>query len=133
MVKQRFEVSAFVIGVLLGAIIMANLKNGDLRQQREQTQKQIVELKANAGRPIFVGELMDGQYARCDDKHYALVQHVCDFPIGAQGPAIAVSCSAYIPESFTVKNGKAEGDFLNDGSVGTPLPLSAIKVIGDNR
>lgn len=74
-----------------------------LKQQLEQAH-------SLAGRPINIAALPDGSYARADDdKHFAFVQSVADFPVGPVGVPYAVYCEkGEIPYHFATKDIRKE-------------------------
>jgi hypothetical protein len=97
-----FIITVFVMG---GHLYNGGCENRSLKQQLEQANAQIAELKAEGGRPINAVDLPDGTWTRVNDKeHYAFVQSMCDFPVGAVGPVIAVYCDKDVPYTFAVKD-----------------------------
>ena len=81
-----------------------------LKKENSLLEFQLEQTHSLAGRPINIAALPDGSYARADDdKHFAFVQSVADFPIGPVGVPYAVYCEkGEIPYHFATKDIRKE-------------------------
>jgi hypothetical protein len=112
-------------GLFLGSIIIS--LQIEKQQQLAERDKQIAELKANAGKPIHANMLPDGNYSRIrsydeNANVYAFVQDEREFGggIGDDMQTFAIySPAGKIPNRFVVKNGK----IVDSGGVTIENPL----------
>jgi len=103
-----FVLCSFFAVVCLLAYI-ANTKNA-LETENVLLKQQLEQALLQIGRPINVTDLPDGSYMRADDnKHFAFVQGMADFPVGACGSFFAVHCKEEeVPYVFAVKDIRKE-------------------------